>query len=96
MYKTKKNFTGSYTGGKPETLTIYQVAVIGYNECPFAVNVGELFVAQKKKADCRNALKVIDMIRDPGLNRVTSKEISTALAFKTQNFILLYHFPSPS
>ena len=31
--------------------TIYQVVVKGYHECPFAVEVGERFVAQKKKGD---------------------------------------------
>ena len=35
-------------------LTIYQVVVKGYHECPFAVEI------QKKRGDCSNALKVID------------------------------------
>ena len=39
--------------------TIYQVVIKGYHECPFTVEVGERFVAQKKKGDHRNALKVI-------------------------------------
>ena len=29
----------------------YQVVVKGYHECSFAVEVGERFVAQKKKGD---------------------------------------------
>ena len=36
-------------------LTVYQVVVKGYHECPFAVKVGERFAAQKK-GDCGNAL----------------------------------------
>ena len=40
-------------------LTIYQVVVKRYQECPFDVEVGEPFVAQKKKGDHGNALKVI-------------------------------------
>jgi len=41
-------------------LTINQVTVKGYHECPFAVEVGERFIAQKKRGDRGNALKVID------------------------------------
>ena len=41
-------------------LTINQVVVKGYHECPFAVEVGKRFIAQKKRGDCSNALKVID------------------------------------
>ena len=41
-------------------LTIYNVVVKGYHECPFFVKLGECFVAQKKKGDRGNALKVLD------------------------------------
>ena len=41
-------------------LTINQVVVKGYHECPFAVEVGERFVAQKKRGDRSNVLKVTD------------------------------------
>ena len=41
-------------------LTINQVVVKGYHECPFAVEVGKRFVTQKKRVDRGNALKVID------------------------------------
>ena len=30
-------------------LTINQVVVKGYHECPFAIDIGEQFVAQKKR-----------------------------------------------
>ena len=50
-------------------LTTNQEVVKGYHECPFAVDVGERFVAQKKKGDRGNALKVIDTIRDRGHDR---------------------------
>ena len=40
-------------------LTINQVAIKGYYKCPFAVEIGERFVAQKKRGDRGNALKVI-------------------------------------
>ena len=32
-------------------LTIYQVVVKGYHECSFDVEVGDRFVAQKKKGN---------------------------------------------
>ena len=41
-------------------MTIYQVVLKGYHECPFAVEIGERFVTQKKRGDCGNALKVGD------------------------------------
>ena len=41
-------------------LTISLVEVKGYHECPFAVEIGERFVAQKKRGDRGNALKVIN------------------------------------
>ena len=47
-------------------LTIYQLVVKGYHECQFAVEVGERFVAQKKKGDRGNALKVIDKMHARG------------------------------
>ena len=47
-------------------LTIYNVVVKGYHECPFSVELGECFVAQKKRGDRGNALKVLDTIRVRG------------------------------
>ena len=47
-------------------LTIQQVVVKGYHECPFSVEVGERFVAQKKRGDRGNVLKVVDSIHDRG------------------------------
>ena len=39
-------------------LTTYNVVVKGYHECPFSVELGEWFLAQKKRGDRGNALKV--------------------------------------
>jgi len=47
-------------------LTIQQVVVKEYHECPFSVEVGKRFVAQKKRRDHGNALKVVDTIHDHG------------------------------
>ena len=44
-------------------LTIYNVVVKGYYECPFSVELGECFVAQKKRGNRGNALKVLDTTR---------------------------------
>ena len=49
-------------------LTIYQVVVNGYHECPFAVEVGERFVTQKNKGDRRgNALIVVNWVTSKGI-----------------------------
>ena len=50
-------------------LTMQQVVVKGYHECPFSVEVGERFVAQKKRGDRGNVLKVVDSIHDGLLQR---------------------------
>ena len=47
-------------------LTIYNVVVKGYHECPFSVELDECFVAQKKRGDCGNALKVLHTSRGRG------------------------------
>ena len=47
-------------------LTIYNVVVKGYHECPFSVELGECFVAQKKRGDRGNALKVLDTTHGRG------------------------------
>ena len=47
-------------------LNIQRVEVKGYHECPFSVEVGERFVAQKKRRDRRNVLKVVDSIHNRG------------------------------
>ena len=41
-------------------LTIYQVVVKGYHEGPFAIEIDEQFIAQKKRGDRSHVLKVID------------------------------------
>jgi len=51
---------------RPVILTIQQVVVKGYHECPFSVEVGERFIAQKKRGDRRNVLKVVNTIHDRG------------------------------
>ena len=62
-------------------LTISQVKVKGYHECPFAIEIGEQFVAQKKRGDRDNALKVIGNHGQLGhLQR--GQVSSTALAFE--------------
>ena len=38
-------------------LTIYNVVVKGYHECPFSVELGECFVAQKKEGRSRERAK---------------------------------------
>jgi len=43
-----------------------QVAVKGYHQCPFSVEVGKRFVAQEKRGDRGNVLKVVDSIHDRG------------------------------
>ena len=47
-------------------LTIYQVVVKGYHDFPFAVEIGERFISQKKRGDHGNVLRVINTIRDHG------------------------------
>ena len=47
-------------------LTMQQVTVKGYHECPFSVEVGKRFVAQEKRGDRGNVLKVVDSIHDRG------------------------------
>ena len=56
---------------------MYQVVAKRYPECPFAVEIGMRFVAQKKKGDHANTLKVINKMRarPKGFS-------STALAFE--------------
>ena len=52
----------------PVILTIQQVVVKGYHECPFSVEVGKRFVAQKKRGsgDRGNVLKVVNTIHNRG------------------------------
>ena len=38
----------------------FSIILTIYHECPFAVEVGERFVAQKKRGDRGNAFKVIN------------------------------------
>ena len=40
-------------------LTIYNVVVKGYHECSFSVELGECIIAQKKRGDRGNVLKVL-------------------------------------
>ena len=42
------------------TLVIFNIVVKGYHACTFSVDIGDQFVAQKKRGDRGNALKVID------------------------------------
>ena len=44
-------------------LNIQRVVVKGYHECSFSVEVSERFVAQKKRGDRGNVLKVVDSIQ---------------------------------
>ena len=42
------------------TLVISDVVVKGYHECLFSVDIGDKFVARKKRGDRGNAFKVTD------------------------------------
>ena len=42
------------------TLVISDVVVKGYHECLFSVDIGDKFVARKKRGDRDNAFKVTD------------------------------------
>ena len=46
---------------------------------PFSVKVGERFVAQKKRGDRGNALKVVDTIHDRGQLGHLQRELVTPL-----------------